>query len=207
MDEFTIEPTIPPGMSGEDYIRQVTKEITPPPRFKLIPFDQIKISAGATYLVKGLIPPRGLVVIWGEPKCGKSFFTFDLAMHVALGWEYRCRRVTQGIVVYCALEGAQGFRARVEAFRRKKLSGDASPSFHLMSASLDLVADHVAFLGDIRAQLGENKPVMVVIDTLNRSLAGSESSDEDMANYIRAADAIGEAFNCVVAIVHHCGHN
>ena len=28
-----------------------------------------------------------------------------------------------------------------------------------------------------------------------------------MANYIRAADAIGETFNCVVAIVHHCGHN
>ena len=50
------------------------------------------------------------------------------------------------------------------------------------------------------------KPAAVAIDTLNRSLAGSESSDEDMAAYIRAADAIRDAFNCAVVIVHHCGH-
>ena len=44
-----------------------------------------------------------------------------------------------------------------------------------------------------------------MVDTLNRSLAGSESKDEDMAAYIRAADTIREAFQCAVAIVHHCG--
>jgi AAA domain len=44
-----------------------------------------------------------------------------------------------------------------------------------------------------------------VIDTLNRSLSGSESSDKDMAAYIRAADVIREAFRCTVAIIHHCG--
>ena len=44
-----------------------------------------------------------------------------------------------------------------------------------------------------------------MLDTLNRSLNGSESNDKDMAQYIRAADAIREAFDCVVIIVHHCG--
>lgn len=44
-----------------------------------------------------------------------------------------------------------------------------------------------------------------MLDTLNRSLAGSESNDKDMALYIRAADAIREAFKCAVIIVHHCG--
>src|SRR5262249_9392477 len=39
----------------------------------------------------------------------------------------------------------------------------------------------------------------------NRSLAGSESSDEDMTAYLNAADAISEAFGCVIIIVHHCG--
>jgi hypothetical protein len=177
-------------------------------RFALVPFDQIEISAGASYLVKGLIPRAGLVVIWGPPKCGKSFLTFDLSMHVALGWEYRGRRVKQGCVVYCALEGAQGFRARVEAFRREKLLGEtSSPPFHLMASALNLVADQGAFLEALRAQLGEGRPVVVVIDTLNRSLAGSESDDKDMAAYVRAADAIRDAFDCAVIIVHHCGHN
>ena len=54
-------------------------------------------------------------------------------------------------------------------------------------------------------RLKANLPVVVVIDTLNRSLAGSESDDKDMAAYIRAADAIRHAFGCVVIIVHHCG--
>jgi hypothetical protein len=136
--------------------------------------------------VKGLIPRVGLVIVWGPPKCGKSFLTFDLVMHVAMGWEYRGRRVKQGLVVYCALEGAEGFRARVEAFRREKLSEDASPPFHLMASSLSLVADHPTFLADIRAQLGEERPAVVVIDTLNRSLAGSENDDKDMNAYVKA---------------------
>ncbi len=41
--------------------------------------------------------------------------------------------------------------------------------------------------------------------TLNKSLLGSESKDADMSNYIRAAEAIRDAFQCVVMIVHHCG--
>jgi RecA-family ATPase len=177
-------------------------------RFALVPFAKIKISTGASYLVKGLIPHAGLVVIWGQPKCGKSFLTFDLAMHVALGWEYRGRRVKQGPVVYCALEGAQGFRARVEAFRREKLSGETSePPFHLMASPLNLVADQAAFLKELRGQLKQEQPVLLILDTLNRSLAGSESDDKDMAAYVRAADAIRDAFDCAVVIVHHCGHN
>jgi AAA domain len=49
-------------------------------------------------------------------------------------------------------------------------------------------------------------PAAVVIDTLNRSLTGSESDDRDMAAYVKAADAIRDAFGCAVIIVHHCGH-
>src|SRR5262249_55360558 len=34
---------------------------------------------------------------------------------------------------------------------------------------------------------------------------GSESKDTDMSAYVRAAEAIRDAFKCVVIIVHHCG--
>jgi len=88
------------------------------PRIRLIPFDEIKLGTEPRYLVKGIIPRQGLAVVWGPPKCGKSFWIFDLAMHVALGWQYRERRVQQGAVVYCAFEGQTGIQARVEAFRQ-----------------------------------------------------------------------------------------
>jgi AAA domain len=176
------------------------------PRFRLRPFDQITAGSLQAYLVKGIIPRTGLVVIWGPPKCGKSFWTFDLVMHAALGWEYRGRRVHQGPVVYIALEGAEGFRARVEAFRQRFMSEtpDTVP-FYLIADQLNLVKDQAELIGCIRVQAQGSLPAAVVIDTLNRSLAGSESDDKDMAAYIRAADAIRDAFGCVVIIVHHCG--
>ena len=87
----------------------------------LVPFYEIEVGTIGAYLVKGLIPREGLIVIWGPPKCGKSFWTFDLAMHVALGWTYRGRRIVRGPVVYVACEGAHGFKARIAAFRQRHL--------------------------------------------------------------------------------------
>jgi hypothetical protein len=174
------------------------------PRFRLVPFDRVTVGSERVYLVKGIIPRIGLVVVWGPPKCGKSFWTFDLVMHIALGWEYRRRRVQQGTVVYLALEGGKGFEARIEAFRQRFLPEDHDPvPFYLIADALNLVKEHQDLIGCIRLQCGT--PALVVIDTLNRSLAGSESDDKDMSAYIRAADAIRNAFGCAVIVVHHCG--
>ena len=128
---------------------------------------------------------------------------FDLSMHIALGREYRGRRVQQGPVVYLALEGGKGFTHRVEAFRRHHSVTDAP--FYLITDRADLVDDHKQLIDEITGQSSEPRPALVVIDTLNRSLAGSENSDKDMAAYIRAADVIREAFECTVVIIHHCG--
>jgi hypothetical protein len=176
-------------------------------RFELIPFDKISFDTSPVYLVKGIIPRVGLCVFWGPPKCGKSFLVFDMLMHVALDWPYRERRVQQGAVIYCAFEGPTGLRNRVEAFRQRKLAeGAGGVPFYLIADAMNLVADHQALMASVRAALGDTKPAAIALDTLNRSLAGSESDDRDMANYVKASDALRIAFDCAVVIVHHCGH-
>jgi AAA domain len=179
----------------------------PGQKIRLIAFNDIKLGSQRRYLVKGIIPRVGVAVAWGPPKCGKSFWAFDLSMHVALGWEYRGRRVQQGAVVYCAFEGQSGFDARVEAFRQNMLADRAAGDvpFYLEPITLKLVRDQHALIAAIRQQLGDVGPAMVTLDTLNRSINGSESSDEDMTAYINAADAIRAAFECAVLIIHHCG--
>src|SRR5262245_49529460 len=175
-------------------------------RIKLVPFDEIKLGTEPRYLVKGIIPRDGLIVIWGPPKCGKSFWMFTVAMHVALGWQYRERRVQQGAVVYCAFEGQTGIQARVEAFRQTlPIELDGPVPFYLQPVRLALVAQPAELIAAIKQQSDALTPSLVVLDTLNRSLRGSENDAKDMAAYIAAADAIREAFNCAVAIVHHCG--
>jgi hypothetical protein len=175
-------------------------------RLKLIAFDDIQLTTEPEYLIDGLVPHTGMTVVWGRFKSGKSFWVFDAVMHIALGWEYRGRQVQQGAVIYCALEGQTGFTKRKIAFEQRHLAEDHQPvPFYLQPTTLDLVRDHAELIAVIRATLGEVKPAVLVLDTLNRSLAGSESSDKDMAAYIQAADAVREAFGCVVIIVHHCG--
>jgi hypothetical protein len=154
------------------------------------------------YLVKGLLPDSGLGVIWGPPKCYKSFWAVDVGLHIALGRDYRGRRVEQTGVVYIGLEGRHGLPARIEAF--KKHHDVDRALFHLVTTPLNLKKQVDVLLADIEAQLLV-RPGVVFIDTLNRSLAGSESKDEDMAAYLAAAAKIEQRFHCLVLLVHHCG--
>src|SRR5262249_29255793 len=151
-----------------------------PPQFKLHAFDAITLSTKPNYRVKGFIPDVGLVVVWGPPKCGKSFWMFDLMMHVALGWEYRSHKVKQGPVVYCAVEGGRNFRKRIQAWRLHYAARFRGPvPFWLIDLPINLIKDHKALIADIRLQTAGVVPSAVVIDTLNRSLYGSETDDED----------------------------
>ena len=52
----------------------------------------------------------------------------------------------------------------------------------------------------------EKAPALVVIDTLNGSIAGSENDDRDMAGFLEATSRIRDSFGCAVTVVHHCGH-
>jgi hypothetical protein len=105
---------------------------------------------------------------------------------------------------------------RKEAWRLHHIKGqdadaieqiDAAP-FHLCKdTALDLIKDVDTVVHDIVAQFGDRPIKIITIDTLNRSLRGSESRDEDMAAYVRAATMLAEKFQCAVIIIHHCGHN
>lgn len=176
--------------------------------FPLVAFDQIGLTTDRRYLVKNLIPKEALIVVWGPPKCGKSFFVSDIAFHISLGWPYRDRRVEPGTVVYITCEGQSGFPARVAAFRQERMSEEIDPPpFHLLPTRLDLVGEIDVLIHDIIEQLGGPHCSLIVIDTLNRSLAGSESKDEDMSAYVQACDKLREMFHCSVVVMHHCGIN
>ncbi|HZV07282.1 MAG TPA: AAA family ATPase [Gemmataceae bacterium] len=192
--------------NGKRFKRDETKEQTDAEQKKRITFtafSKILLSTGSRYLVKGIIPSIGLVVAWGPPKCGKSFWVFDLTAHVAAGWEYRGRRVKQCSVVYFAFEGQEGFSARVEAFRKQHDVTDLP--FYLSGNRVVLPHDGPAVIKAMEDEFPHVHPGIVVLDTLNRSIAGSENAPEDMTAYVRTADMIRDRFKCVVIVIHHCG--
>jgi hypothetical protein len=178
-------------------------------RFELVQFKDITLSQKPRCIIEDLIPREGLVLVWGPPKCGKTFWVTHLAMCIALGRRYQGLRVEQGTVIYIAAEGQFGFGARVAAFRQSKLTAgsDDDPPFLLLPSPLNLVGEVDTLIADIAAQVDGIVPILIVLDTLNRTLVGSESRDQDMSAYIAACDRIRAEFKCAVLIVHHCGLN
>jgi hypothetical protein len=179
-------------------------------RFQVIDFEDMRPDSISHYLVDELLPEKGIGMVWGKPKCLKSFVVLDLCFHIARGMSYHDRAVRQGGVVYCAFEGGYGYKKRVAALRIKYKLDENEPNgttpLKIVPASApNLVKDHTQLVREVREQIGNMLPRVVVLDTLNKSMPGSEGKDADMAAYIKAAEAIRDAFDCLVLIVHHCG--
>ena len=174
------------------------------PRFVLTRFKDIHWNASVAYLVDDLLPLKGNVLVYGPPKCGKSFWVYDVSMSIARGIQYRGRRVRKGPVLYFAAEGGEGFTKRVEGYRQNHDCKDED--FHLCTVRPSLAADAGEMISDIKRHLGENaKPALIVIDTVNRTIDGSENDSKDVAKYLRAQALLEDEFKCCVVLVHHCG--
>src|SRR5215831_17011062 len=130
------------ALAGANKPEKAPEESPPKYRFKLVAFSAMRPGLEQLYLVDELIPVAGLVDIWGKAKCFKSFWTLDLMFHVAMGKEYRDRSVQQGTVVYCAFEGAHGYKKRIEAIRRHyELEDGQHVPLYIMPGQANLIAD------------------------------------------------------------------
>lgn len=185
--------------------KETVRALRSKPKFPLVRFGDHRWNKNTDYVIKGLIPGNSLGMVYGEGDAGKTFWVSHLALCVALGWEYRGHRVRQGTVVYCAFEGQEQYSNRIEAFRKHYLKKDLRVPFFTQPMTIELVSDVDALIKSIRLQVGGAS--LVVLDTLRASMTGTDSSDEDMDAYFKAAQKIRQAFKCSVLIVHHSGHD
>lgn len=170
-------------------------------------FTDIKPQLEGMWLVKRLLPAQGLALIYGHPGCGKSFFALDVALHIALGWDWCARRVRQGLVVYVGAEGGAGLRNRIAAFRRHHDLRDSIP-FALIPTPIDMQdpnADTGRLAETVRmtAKQSGAEPALVIIDTLSKTFGGGKENTDDMATYVANCQRIASEFNCLVMPVHH----
>lgn len=88
------------------------------PRYKLLGSDDMAVLSPLRWCVRGVLPEHGVAALYGASASGKSFLGFDLAASIAEGTDWFDCRVTRLPVVYVALEGEAGFRARVQAWEQ-----------------------------------------------------------------------------------------
>jgi KaiC/GvpD/RAD55 family RecA-like ATPase len=160
------------------------------------------------WLVKGLIE-RGLILLFGPSGAGKSFIAMYLAFCVAAGGDFFGRNVERGPVIYICGEGRSGAYRRLAALAAHYRVKIPDESLFLSRRAVNLDLGSVAPLQeDIHAAISATgrPPVLLVIDTLARSLVGDENTQKDMAEFVSAVDKICSEFGCTSLIIHHTGH-
>lgn len=174
-------------------------------------FRDIQPQIDVRDFVQGLLLERSSIVIYGQSNSGKTFWTTTLALHIAAGQPWHGRRVEQGGVIYCALEGGIGFSNRVAAWREETGFGSYDLPFAAIPAALNLLdpeADTVPLIDAVnQAKKRMAAPLrLIVIDTLARALAGgNENAPDDMGALVGNMDRIRAETGAAVAFVHHSG--
>lgn len=155
------------------------------------------------WLVKGVIPTQGVGAIAGREKVGKTFVALDLACHLALGRPWQGRETKRTKVLYIAAEYGDGLRRRALAWGIAHKQG-MPEDLHLIPRNVRLHDD-----GDFKALLGviealPEKPGLIVIDTLTRSMAGLDvTKASDATVFTERMDRLARATGGVVLGVGH----
>jgi hypothetical protein len=183
----------------------------PAPPLPIVWFEDIRPTLATLDFVEGLLTRGAMSVVYGESNCGKTFFTADLALHVAWGQPWFGRAVDQGGVIYVACEGGFGMENRVAAFRQYHGLDDSVLPFGLIRSTVNLLDPYadtprlIAALEHAKARV-EVPVLLTVVDTLSRALAGgNENAPDDMGALVANADAIRQATGTHLLFVHHSG--
>ncbi len=152
------------------------------------------------YIIKAMLAPGDVMLVFGQPGAGKSIIAPHIAYAVAQGRSVFGRRVRQGGTLYAAAEDPHGMRQRVHALMLEH--GDA-PDFHLIDGISDLLSGSSPDPAALRALVEEHRPTLIVIDTIAAAFPGlRENEAEDMGAVIRLARSLTDT-GAAVVLVHH----
>lgn len=191
-----------------------TLPVSPPKRKAAIPviyFNEIRAQLDAADFVEGLLTDAAMAVVYGQSNSGKTFWTLDLALHVAAGKPWNGREVEQRGVLWLAMEGSFGAQNRVIAWcKHYEIDAETLP-FAIIPVALNLLdpeADTeplLATMSDVGARF--DIPVgWTIVDTLSRAMAGgNENAPDDMGALVTNGTRLQQAGKTAVLWIHHAG--
>ncbi len=207
-----------PYLTGEEQTTTSTKSKARP-RLAIISARDLLAIEDPKPLVQGLLMERENVAVVGEMKVGKSFIALDASLSIAANLPVlkHLPVMHSGPTVYLSGEGHSGFKQRLRAWGAARgLSWadlEALPFYYnagVPLARLDMlskereaaVTEAKCFIDGIRTKVGE--PVLVVIDTMARAIAGlDENSSMSATAYLDMTEEIREGLGCTMLTIAH----
>jgi hypothetical protein len=173
-----------------------------------------------SYLIKGILPVKGVGLLAGQSRAGKTFIGLDIVLSIIYGREFLGRKVKPGAVLWFAPEGAGEIEDRVFAARRERFDdGSDSPlpliwGDNIEGATVDEVCREIeAKVETVKGECGiddgmwPDHPLrIVVVDTL---IAGfpieDENNNAECGRLMKLLAAIGNRTDVLILVVTHFG--
>jgi len=206
------------AVTGEEVLERARQEAVEASKWASRCFTPAEIAQRPPkpWLIRNVIGPGDLGVIFGAPGEGKSFVALDLAASLALGgkdnkWALQFDVVRPTKVALFVGEGMGGFGARVRSVLSHHHVTDI-PNLMILDGAPQLYWEEADttiedFIREVDAGLIE-KPDLVIIDTLNASAVGAdENSAKDMGIVIENTKLIRSEWGSAVLIIHHKNKN
>ena len=171
----------------------------------LVPVDEFSAQpAPISWLVKRWLQSQALIMVHGPSGGGKTFVVLDWCLRMASGTADWCgHKVKAGNVVYLAGEGHHGLRGRIAAWKHHNKVGKLSMWLSKDGCDLNTPTGYLQVVEQVR--LLQEKPELIVVDTLHRFLSGDENSAQDAKTMLDACGNLMTEFDCSVVLVHHTG--
>ena len=185
--------------------RQAAQQAAKPKPQRAFKISELALLPKPTWHVQGMFTEQSIVILWGESGSGKTFLGLDWALCTATGKAWLgSHPVKRGNVVYIASEGKSGLPKRCLRWLEHHKQPEPE-NFWIVPEAFELVRqesflDLVRVIGDLA-----DRHALIVIDTLNRNLGGSENDGDDMRAFTRAAEILQRTFGATVLVIHHTG--
>lgn len=190
---------------------QATAEHGATPAAFLLTEEDIFAWPDPEELVSGFIMSGENVCLFGQPKVGKTFIALDVALSITANVPVfeQLPVLKTGAVVYLSGEGHAGMKRRIKAWRQARgIDKDRVLPFYYKAAVPNTVAglaECQTYVDGIRQQLGK-PPILVVIDTMARSMTGLNENDAgDVGRYLALTEGLRSGLGCPVLTLAHSG--
>jgi hypothetical protein len=195
------------GLDAAKGARGDAPALPAPLEFPIIAWKDITFGLIAEWLLKRVLPRKGVVVFYGVSGATKTFVLLDILLHIAIGWKWAGRRVKQASVIFIAAEASEGLRKRktgwVEAHKTSSLPADVPFDLIEVAPNLGTGEDDCKKIIECIEAAGK-RPGVIAIDTIAQAIGGADENNTGMATFISNATTLANHFDCLVAAVHHC---
>lgn len=167
--------------------------------------DRELADPGPPWLLTGMVMPKGLTIVGGREKVGKSFQAQTMAMAMSSGRKIGLfDPVGRSSSLFIDLEGSARMTAERIQFLMKGYDLARADLAHMFTADtrqFALLEDRGA--AKLCGAVKEHGIQTVILDTFAASFNGDENGKKDVQKYLNALSVLRQETQCATVLVHH----